>query len=29
MTENNSELYELYQTILDRKETKQEGSYTC
>ena len=28
MTENNSELYELYQTILDRKETKQEGSYT-
>ena len=29
MTENNSEHYELYQTILDRKETKQEGSYTC
>lgn len=29
MTENNNELYALYQTILDRKETEQEGSYTC
>lgn len=29
MAENNNELYELYQTILDRKENKQEGSYTC
>ena len=26
---NKCELYELYQTILDRKENKQEGSYTC
>ena len=24
-----NELYNLYQTILDRKENKQEGSYTC
>ncbi len=29
MTENKGELYDLYQTILDRKENKQEGSYTC
>ncbi len=29
MSENNNELYALYQTILDRKENKQEGSYTC
>lgn len=29
MTENSNELYDLYQTILDRKENKQEGSYTC
>ena len=29
MTENNNELYELYQTIIDRKTSKQEGSYTC
>ncbi|MGN0470953.1 MAG: phosphoribosyl-ATP diphosphatase [Acutalibacteraceae bacterium] len=29
MTDNNNELYDLYQTILDRKENKQEGSYTC
>ena len=29
MAENKNELYELYQTILDRKENKQEGSYTC
>ena len=29
MTENKSELYELYQTILERKETKQDGSYSC
>lgn len=29
MPENNNELYELYQTILDRKANKQEGSYTC
>lgn len=29
MTENNNELYDLYETILDRKENKQEGSYTC
>ena len=28
MAENKNELYELYQTILDRKENKQEGSYT-
>ena len=27
--ENNNELYDLYQTILDRKANKQEGSYTC
>ena len=26
---DNNELYNLYQTILDRKENKQEGSYTC
>ncbi len=24
-----NELYDLYQTILDRKQNKQEGSYTC
>ena len=29
MAENNNELYDLYQTILDRKANKQEGSYTC
>lgn len=29
MAENNNELYALYETILDRKENKQEGSYTC
>ncbi len=29
MAENKNELYDLYQTILDRKENKQEGSYTC
>ena len=29
MAENNSELYDLYATILDRKANKQEGSYTC
>ncbi len=29
MTENHNELYDLYETILDRKENKQEGSYTC
>ena len=29
MAENNNELYELYQTILDRKANQQEGSYTC
>lgn len=29
MAENQNELYDLYQTILDRKENKQEGSYTC
>ena len=29
MTENNNELYALYETILDRKENQQEGSYTC
>lgn len=29
MTDNHNELYDLYQTILDRKENKQEGSYTC
>ncbi len=27
--QNNNELYDLYQTILDRKENQQEGSYTC
>ena len=29
MTENNNELYALYETIVDRKQNKQEGSYTC
>ena len=29
MTENNNELYDLYATILDRKQNQQEGSYTC
>ena len=27
--ENNNELYDLYATIMSRKEEKQEGSYTC
>ncbi len=26
---DNRELYDLYETILDRKANKQEGSYTC
>ncbi len=29
MAENKNELYSLYETIVDRKENKQEGSYTC
>ena len=29
MAENKGELYSLYETIVDRKENKQEGSYTC
>lgn len=29
MTNNNDVLLDLYNTILDRKENKQEGSYTC
>lgn len=29
MADNHNELYDLYQTILDRKENHQEGSYTC
>lgn len=29
MIDNHNELYDLYQTILDRKENHQEGSYTC
>ena len=26
---NNNELYNLYETIMSRKEEKKEGSYTC
>ena len=29
MTEHENELYALYETILDRKQNQQEGSYTC
>lgn len=29
MSKNSNELYELYQTILNRKANKQDGSYTC
>ncbi len=29
MSENHNELYDLYDTIISRKENKQEGSYTC
>ena len=29
MTEHENELYALYETILDREQNQQEGSYTC
>lgn len=29
MTKHENELYALYETILDRKQNQQEGSYTC
>ena len=29
MADNHNELYDLYDTIISRKESKQEGSYTC
>ncbi len=29
MSENHNELYDLYDTIISRKASKQEGSYTC
>lgn len=29
MSDNHNELYDLYATIIDRKQHQQEGSYTC
>ena len=29
MSENHNELYDLYDTIIDRQKNRQEGSYTC
>ncbi len=29
MSENHNELYDLYATIVDRQQNRQEGSYTC
>lgn len=29
MSDNHNELYDLYDTIIDRQKNRQEGSYTC